>query len=125
MQNFNFTRLVKKYSSDFTVVTYLDSDKKEYDDRGYLVKGEKKEITLNGAIISRGESVIFRSDGNLTEKDKRLFMLAPIDEALLNAKVVYEDDLYTIQRSTDNSKFTGVWAYVMKYVSAFKGGDGK
>ena len=125
MQEFNFARLVKKYSSDFTVVTYLDNKEKEYDDRGYRVKGEEKRTTLNGAIISRGESVIFRSDGNLTEKDKRLFMLTPIDDALLNAKVVYENEIYNIQRSTDNSNFTGVWAYLMKYVSAFKGGDEK
>ena len=124
MQKFNFTRLVEKYSSDFTVITYSESEDK-YDDRGYRVKGDEKETTLKGAILSRGESVIFRSDGKLTAKDKRLFMLTPIDNALLNAKVVYDNDIYEIQSSTDNSKFTGVWAYVMKYVSAFKGGDGK
>lgn len=124
MQRFNFTRLVEKYSSDFTIITYSESEDK-YDDRGYRVKDNKKETTLNGAILSRGESVIFRSDGKLTAKDKRLFMLTPIDDALLKAKVVYDNDIYEIQSSTDNSKFTGVWAYVMKYVSAFKDGDGK
>lgn len=122
MQYFDFTQLVEDYSSDFTVITYGESG---IDDRGYRVKGEKKEISLRGAIISRGENVIFRSDGKLTAKDKRLFMLTPIDNALLNSKVVYENEVYDIQSSTDNSKFTGVWAYVLKYVSAFKGGDGE
>ena len=124
MQYFDFTQLIEDYSSEFTLITYAKSELK---DNGDVVKGESEAITLNGAIISRGESVIFRSDGKLTAKDKRLFMLAPIDKALLNSQVVYENEVFTIQGSTDNSKFTGVWAYVMKYVSAFnqKGGDGK
>ena len=77
--------------------------------------------------MSRGENVVFRSDGNLTAKDKRLFMLTPIDKALLNSKVVYENEVFSIQGSTDNSKFTGVYPYILKYVSAFneKGGGGE
>ena len=124
MQHFNFRRLIEKYSSEFTVITYGKSETK---DNGDIVKPEPKKTTLYGAILSRGESVVFRSDGNLTAKDKRLFMLTEIDKALLNSKVVYEGEVFKIQGSTDNSKFTGVWAYVMKYVSAFneKDGDGE
>lgn len=122
MQYFNFAQLVKKYSSEFTVITYGKGD---IDDKGYHTKGEKKEISLFGAVIGRGENTIFRSDGKLTEKDKRLFMLEEIDNALLNSKVVYENEVFTIQSSTENAKFTGVWAYVLKFVSVFKDGDGE
>ena len=121
MQNFNFTRLVNKYGSEFTVIIPA---KKTLQDSGDWVKGEPQEKTLFGAIIGKGEKSVFRSNGTLTEKDKRLFMLEPIDKALLNTKVVYEDELFSIQGSTDNSKFTGVWAYILKYVSAFTKEDG-
>lgn len=124
MQEFDFSGLIDQYSSEFKVITYVEG---EIDDRGYISGGTKKEITLNGAIISRGENTVFRSDGTLTAKDKRLFMLTPIDKALLNSKIVYENEVYDIQSSTDNSKFTGVWAYILKFVSAFndeKDGDG-
>ena len=122
MQYFKFAQLVKKYSSEFTVIT---SGEGGIDDRGYRIKGEKKEISLFGAVIGRGENTIFSSDCKITEKDKRLFMLEKIDNALLNAKVVYENEVFTIQSSTENAKFTGVWAYVLKFVSAFKDGDGE
>ena len=123
MQRFNFARLVRKYSSEFAVVIL---GKSELNDSGDWVKSsEPTKITLFGAIIGRGENAIFRSDGKLNEKDKRLFMLEPIDNALLDKKVVYENDTYNIQSSTENAKFTGVWSYVLKYVSAFKGGDGE
>ena len=120
MRYFNFTRLVKKYSSEFTAII---PSEKELNDSGDWEKGEPKEFVLTGAIIGRGERAVFRSEGTLTEKDKRLFMLEPIDKSLLGAQVVYEGDVFRIQSSSDNSKFTGVWAYLLKYVSAFKGGD--
>lgn len=124
MQYFNFRRLIEKYISDFTVITYGES---VLNDRGKWEKGERKEITLKGAIIGRGENAIFRSEGKLTEKDKRLFMLQPIDKALLTSKVIYEKEVYSIMSSSHNAKFTGVYAYTMKYVSAFdeKDGDGE
>lgn len=121
---FNFRRLIEKYSSEYTVVIHGQNVTK---DNGDIVKGEPQEVKLVGAIISRGENAIFRSDGNLTAKDKRLHTLTPIDKALLNSQVVYENEVFQIQGSTDNSKFTGVYSYTLKYVSAFneKGGGGE
>ena len=121
MQYFNFRRLIEKYISDFKVITFGES---VLDDSGRWVKGERKEITLKGAIIGRGENAIFRSEGKINEKDKRLFMLQPIDKALLNSKVVYENEEFSILSSSNNAKFTGVYAYTMKYVSAFDEKDG-
>ena len=119
MQYFNFARLVQKYSSSFTVII---PGEKELNDSGDWVKSEPKEVELFGAIIGRGESKAFRSNGTLTEKDKRLFMLEPIDKALLGTQIQYEDDIFRIQSSAENGKYTGVWAYVLKFVSAFKDG---
>ena len=117
MAYFDFTRLITKYSSEFTAITL----KKDYiDDMGYVVDSEKEEITLTGAIISHSENKIFRSEGALTEKDKRLFMLTPIDEKLHGAKIVYEGEIYDLMSCTNNSKFTGVYMYNLKFVSTFK-----
>ena len=119
MQYFNFRRLIEKYSSDFKAITLTGGD---YDDYGKWVDGEIKEVTLTGAIISHRESKIYRSEGNLTAKDKRLFTLEPIEEALLHSKVIYEGDCFSIEDTTENAKFTGVYAYTLKFVSAFKEG---
>ena len=122
MQHFNFSRLVNKYSSEFTVII---PTKSKLDNKGDFIKGETQKKTLYGAIIGRGEKSVFRSEGKLTEKDKRLFMLEEIEKSLLGTEVVYENEVFKILSSSDNAKFTGVWAYTLKYVSAFKDGEGE
>lgn len=114
---YNFTRLIKKYSSEFTAITVSDG---YYDDKGDWTKGEVVVTPLKGAIISHSESKVFRSEGALTQKDKRLFMLKPIDDTLHGAKIVHEGNAYDLSDVKENAKFTGVYAYTLKYVSAFK-----
>ena len=118
MGYFHFERLIEKYISDFTAIVLSEG---HYDtDTGDYIKGEKKIIPMQGAIISFKESKVFRSEGTLTEKDKRLFVLEPIGAELQTSEVVYKDDLYKIQECTENAQFTDVYAYTLKYVSAFK-----
>ncbi len=116
MQYFNFARLVHKYNSELTVIVPSTGN---YDDRGILVKGETQKVTLQGAVINHTESKIYRAEGKLTAMDKRLFTLEPIKEALLGAKVIYDNKVFSIDNNVENSKFTGVYAYTLKYVSAF------
>ena len=116
-QYFDFSRLITKYITDFIVIA---PEYGYYDDAGDWVKGEKTPIPMQGAIISFKDSKIFRSEGTLTAKDKQLFMLEPISEALHGSQVKYGDNIYSIVDCTENAEFTGVWAYTLKYVSAFK-----
>lgn len=116
-QYFDFSRLINKYITDFYAVVLLAG---YFDDSGDWQEGETAKIPLNGAIISFKDSKIFRSEGTLTTKDKQLFMLEPIPEALHGSKVVYLDDVFSIVDNTENAEFTGVLAYTLKYVSAFK-----
>lgn len=122
MQYYDFSRLIQKYQTTFTVITVRDG---HYDDYGDWVKGVEIKKELQGAIISHRESKIYRSEGNLTAKDKRLFMLEPIENALLHSKVIYDGNEYKIEDNVENAKFTGVYAYTLKHVSAFdeKGGN--
>ena len=117
MAFFDFSRLIKKYSTDF--IAEIPS-KSGYDDSGDYVKGEPKQITKRGAIISHRESKIFRSEGTITSQDRALYMLEPLDDALKSAKIIHEGKTYSVGDMLDNGEFTGVWAYTLKYVSAFK-----
>lgn len=120
MQYFNFNNLIAKYESTFKAVLPSEG---YYDESGEFVKGETKTEELTGAIISFKESKLFRSEGTLTTNDKRLFMLTSLGEILDGIKVIYDGRQYTVEESTDNAKFTGVYAYILRYVSAFKEDD--
>lgn len=122
MRYFNFSRLINKYKSEFKAVTLTDG---HYDDAGDWVKGERSETVVYGAVISHKESKIYRSEGTLTAKDKRLFTLEPISKALQGSKAIYDGQMYSIEDNTENAKFTGVYAYTLKWISAFKGGVGE
>ena len=115
-QNFDFRRLVEKYSSEF--VAQIPSEG-YYNDMGRYVEGSVTEKTLYGAIISHRENKIFKSGGTITAQDRALYMLEPLENSLQGAKVVYEGNCYSIGSMLENAKFTGVWAYNLQYVSAF------
>lgn len=120
MQYFNFARLINKYKSDFTAITLTDG---YYNDAGDWVKGEKGETVLQGAVIAFKESKVYRSEGTLTAQDRRLFTLEPLNKALQGSKVIYGGNVYSIQDCTENAQFTGVYAYTLKWISAFKEGE--
>lgn len=117
MSYFNFARLVNRYSSEFKAITLLSG---YYNKKGDWVDAETKEVTLSGAIIKHRDSKIYKSNGTLTAKDRALYMLEPISDKLIGSQVVYENDVFSIEDNLENAKFTGVWKYTMKYVSAFK-----
>lgn len=117
MQLYNFARLIRKYASDFKTIVLTGG---YYDDAGDFQKAEDKKQTLDGAIISFKESKIYRSEGTLTTNDKRLFTLAPIADYLQGSKIEFEGKVYSVEDVSSNFKFTGVYAYTMRYVSAYK-----
>lgn len=121
MQYYNFRRLIDKYSREFTLIC---EKKGCYDDLGDYVKGEITKTVLTGAIIGFSESKTLRSDGAISTQDKTLHLLEPIDNALMGAKVIFDNDEYRIetQKGKGNADFTGVYSYTLKYVSAFNGG---
>ena len=119
MTYFDFNYLINKYSTTFIVEIPSAGD---YDEFGDWQKGEPKRITLSGAIISHRENKIFRSEGTLTEQDRVLYTTEKLDFALKNAKVIHGNKIYSIGSMLENSAFTGVFSYSLKYVSVFGGG---
>ena len=115
-QYFDFSGLIADYENDFTVIT---TEEDRYNERGDYVKGGETRQTMSGAIIGFKESKIFRSEGTLTAKDKHLFMLKRLPDALVGAKVLYREQEYLIEAETENAEFTGVYSYVLRWCKAF------
>ena len=90
-----------------------------YDEAGDWKAGEVKKKTLTGAIIAFKESKVFRAEGKITTKDKRLFMCEQLPDALIGAEVVYDGDKFMIESELENAEFTGVYSYLLRWVSAF------
>lgn len=116
MQYFDFSSLIAKYTTDFTVIT-RNAD--GYDDRGVWQKGQETRTKTKGAIIAFKESKIFRSDGKITAKDKQLFMTKALPQALIGASVEHKGQRYMIESELENAEFTGVYSYLLRWVSAF------
>lgn len=115
-QYFDFSSLIADFANRFQVVTYTE---KGYDSAGDWQEGNKKTTELTGAIVNFKESRLYRSDGSITTKDKRLFMQKRLPEALVGATVVYKGQTYKIDSELENAEFTGVYSYLLKWVSAF------
>lgn len=119
MQYFNFVRLIKKFSNEFTAVIPSDGG---YNNAGDWVPGTPTRVTLNGAIISMKESRILRSQGAYTSQDRALHMLEPLPDALKKAEIIYKGRKYSVASELENSEFTGVYSYVLKHISVFNEG---
>ena len=115
-QYFDFDSLIRDYSTTFTVVTFSEAG---YDDSGDYQKGQESRTEYTGAIIAFKESKVFRSEGTITAKDKRLFMVQALPDALIGAHVEHNGQKYTIDSELENARFTGVYSYLLKWVSAF------
>ena len=116
-QYFHFESLINKFSREFTA-TYKTGGG-GYDDKGDYTSGEVVKETLTGAIINFKESKTYRAEGTLKTQDKRLFMLQPLKSALIGATVIDNSNEYRIEEATENAMFTGVYSYVLRWVSAF------
>lgn len=115
---FDFSYLIKKYSATFTAIIPGDGDYVS----GEWVDGAETTQTMTGAIIAHRASKVFQSGGTLTVQDKALYMEKPLTDALKRARIVYNGKEYRIGDELENSEFTGVYSYTLKYVSAFNGG---
>lgn len=120
MQYMDFSNLIRQHLTDFILIT---TSKDDWNTKGDFVKGEETRTTLNGAILAHRQNKVYRSEGTLTMQDRVLYMLTPLTDALKGAKILYKNKLYSVDSELENSEFTGVWSYNLKFLSAFKDGD--
>ena len=121
-QYFNFARLITKYSRPLTAEIPTEGS---YDNKGDYVAGTPTKVTFTGAVIAHRQNKIFRSEGTLTEQDRALYMLTPLENALIGAIVTCDGKKYRISSELENATFTGVYAYTLKFQSAFNKEDEK
>ena len=115
-QYFDFSSLIADFANPFKVVTHTE---KGYDAAGDWQEGKEHITELTGAIVNFKESKLYRSDGAITAKDKRLFMRKQLSDALIGATVIYKGQRYKIDSELENAEFTGVYSYLLKWVSVF------
>lgn len=108
--------MISKYSSEFKVISNKGG---YYNESGDYVKSEPTETTMTGAIISLKEDKIYRSEGLLTSEDRQLFMTTALPAGSIGSTVVFNGNKYKVQQLIENAEFTGVWGYLLKFVSAF------
>ena len=120
MKYFNFDNLINKYSVEFTL---LSESKGYHNEVGDWVTGKPIQVKKQGAIIGISENKIYRSDGVLTEKDKELYMRQSLGD-ITKSYVIHGGNKYHVEQNpNNNSTFTGVWQYTLKWVSVFEEGD--
>lgn len=112
---YNFTRLIKKYSVNFTLV--IPGEGKYIG--GKYTEGEAEEVSMSGAIIPMSESKVYQSGGTYTSKDRQLYMLSPVEKALEGGKVKYDGNIYSIETETDYKDYCDAAVYNLKWVSSF------
>ncbi len=115
-QYFDFDSLIEDFANPFTVITHTAG---AYDSSGDWREGTETRTEYTGAIIAFKESKVFRSEGAITAKDRRLFMRKKLPDALIGAKVEYDGQTYMIESELENAEFTGVYSYMLRWVSAF------
>lgn len=116
MQYYHFDRLIRKYSSAFTVIIPKDNI---VDDYGEIVTEGSKRRQIKGAILSHRENKVYKSNGTITQQDKVLYMLKPLEKDLQGAEIVHNGKVYRIGNELENACFTGVFSYGLTYVSVF------
>ena len=107
---YNFTRLINKYSTDFTLIVPSEG----YYEGGIYKEGKSTTEVLTGAIIPLSKRKIYQLGGNYTAQDKELYMIKRINKALLGGKVLYKGDYYSIEEETDYSDFAEIYHYMLR-----------
>lgn len=107
---YDFTRLINKYSTDFTLITPSEG----VYEGGVYKDGEAVHTALRGAIVPMSERKAYQSGGNYTAEDKELYMIKRINKALLGGKVLYKGRYYCIEEETDYSDFADAYKYVLR-----------
>ncbi len=120
MKLYNFSRLITKYGVNFETI---ETKGGKYVN-GYWQEGKKEIKDGFGAVIPLAERKIYQSGGSYTAKDRQLYMFKPLDGDLKSIKILYRNNIYSVEQETDYSDYSDVFVYLLKYVSLFDGKSG-
>lgn len=113
MKLYNFTRLIRKYSVDFTLVRTQGGSFVS----GKWVDGGEVRTEMRGAIVPMGERKIYSSGGVYTTDDRELYLLKPLEAPLSGLTVIHNKNTYSVEQSRDFADYADVALYTLKWVS--------
>lgn len=109
---YDFTRLIKKYSNKFEVISSEDG---KYVDGKYQA-GLSTVEEMSGAIIPMTERKIYQSGGALKSTDIQLYTIKPLPK---DCKVRYKNNTYSVEEETNHEDYADAYVYVLRWVSSF------
>lgn len=110
MKLYDFTRLINKYSTDFTLIVPSEG----HYEGGIYTESEATTEVLTGAVIPLSQRKIYQLGGNYTAQDKELYTTERIDKALFGGKVLYKGDYFSIEEEADYSDFADIYHYMLR-----------
>ncbi|WP_426005355.1 hypothetical protein [Bacillus sp. DWP3-1] len=115
MSQFNFMKLIDKYSVTFDLIVQSEGD---YDDIGRWQDGEPITTTQKGALVVLPSQLIYQSGGRLTTFDRQLYISKSV-EIPLKSKVIYKGSSYHVESTNPFEDYADFNSYILKAVSSF------
>ena len=113
MKLYNFTKLIKKYSVDFTLVQIQDG---AYISGRWVAGGEVK-TEMRGAIVPLSDRKVYSSGGTYTSQDRQLFLTKPLNGSLSAFRVIHNKNTYAVEDGRNFEDYADVAVYTLKWVS--------
>lgn len=114
-KKFNLQRVIKNFAAQCAEITLITLSEGSYDG-GKYVSGVTTETTITGAIVPVSDSKIYQSGGVITAKDRELYTTEPISDSLTGAKVVYNNNEYSIETERNFNDYDNAYIYTLKWV---------
>ncbi|MDQ0816068.1 hypothetical protein QF033_000646 [Bacillus pumilus] len=116
MSQFNFEKLIDKYSVTFDLV--VQSSEGDYDDLGRWQDGEAITTTQKGALVVLPSQLIYQSGGRLTTFDRQLYINKSV-KIPPKSKVIYKGSTYHVESMNPFEDYADFNSYILKAVSSF------
>lgn len=114
MSNYNFERLIKKYSK-FPVYELKETEGYHDPNQGGIyIQGTIEEILIEGAAVVplSNDDLNYGEGGTYTTEDRKMYCYTKIEKG---TKIKFKDKDYTVMESKDYEDFDiGLFIYILK-----------
>lgn len=117
-KQFNFDRLIKKYSTDCRLLQEADPKNGEWIAGNWVPGVAPLPEAVGGAVVPMSDRKIYQSGGTYTEQDREFItkVFIPADRT---CHILHLGSRYKVESSTDYSDYAGFYNYNLKRVDAF------
>ncbi|MCM1544962.1 MAG: hypothetical protein NC110_06645 [Ruminococcus sp.] len=112
---FDFKKLISDFHVDFHIIKLTEG---RYD-HGKYIDGEPILEKRCGAIVPMSSRRMYSMGGTYNQSDRDLYTIKPLADDLSRVRVVYKNQVYSIEQSTDYSDYCDAYLYNLKWVGVF------